>query len=329
MKPAILVLSHPNNPQKEHILKDFGNFIAQYNIPHYLVTNYPAEKATQKEFVGSYFHNFNPPGPFLGNIWKIFNSLKVQHVQIIPNWGYSGTHLLLQGFKILKGLGHTHIIFLSYDIESNFPKVKEFIDFSLSSFKSSKKGVFAEYPEALTTIKGIPQYENTIDTIQCACEIDFFIDIFEEGLKEYGYDCPLYQEKPGYLIEHFWEYLLRPYKEDINIIPRNKALKGIYHSASSFKLDNGVPYYAGYNSLKNKIWVIIESSNLLDINLKTQDLIEIPFTKTLLDNLILLEFDLKFGDECFISYLENNLKHKVHLFTYTPEWVQRFYFRYI
>lgn len=329
MKPAILVLSHPNTPQKEHILKDFGNFIAQYDIPHYLVTNYPAEKATQKEFVGSYFHNYNPTGPFLGSIWRIFNSLKVQHVQTIPNWGYSGTHLLLQGFKILKGLGYTHIIFLSYDVEPNFLKIKEFIDFSLSSFNSSKKGIFAEYPEALTAINGIPQYENTIDTIQCACEIDFFIEIFETGLKNYGYNCPLYQEKPGYLIEHFWEYLLRSYKKDINIIPRNKALRGVYHSASSFKLNNEIPYYIGYNSLKDKIWIIIESTKLLNIKLETQNFISIPFTETLFDSSLLLEFNLKFGDECYISYINNNLEHKINLFTYTSEWTKMFYFNQI
>jgi hypothetical protein len=34
MKPAILVISHPNTPEKEYILKDFGNFISQYKIPH-------------------------------------------------------------------------------------------------------------------------------------------------------------------------------------------------------------------------------------------------------------------------------------------------------
>ena len=48
MKPAILVTSHPNIPKKESILKDFGNFISQYKIDHYLFTNYPTSKESQK-----------------------------------------------------------------------------------------------------------------------------------------------------------------------------------------------------------------------------------------------------------------------------------------
>lgn len=327
MKPAIIVLSHPNNFQKEYLLKDFGNFISQYNIPHYLFTNYPIEKNIQQEFVGAYYHNFNPTGPFVGTIWKNFLDLKLQHNQIIPNWCFSGTHLLLHGFKHLKGLGYTHAIFLAYDIEPDFNKVKEFIKFSLHSFESSKKGVFAEYPEALTSKNGIPQYENIIDTIQCACEVNFFIDIFEQGLQEYGYNCPLYQENPGYLCEHFWEYVLRPYKNDINIIPRDKALRGIYSSANSTKLNGTIPYYVGYDSSTNNVKFIIESLEVLDIELTTQNYNLIPFTKNIVDNFILLELDLKLGDECNISYIYNNIKHTINLFNYTEEWIKKFYFK--
>ena len=61
MNPAILVLSHPNNEERETIVKEFGNFIKQFNFPTYLFTNFPTSKPTEFEYDGSFFHNYNPP----------------------------------------------------------------------------------------------------------------------------------------------------------------------------------------------------------------------------------------------------------------------------
>lgn len=263
MNPAILVLSHPNNDEREVIVKDFGNFIKQFNFPTYLFTNFPTSKPTEFEYDGSFFHNYNPQISS-GNTWYVWNVIpqtNLKHIKNIPNWSYSGTHCAHLGFKFLKMMGYTHIFFFGYDSEMDYSKIKKYVDFSLESFKQGKTGIFQEYPN-LNEHKGIC-------TTTFACEVDFFINIFGELLNQYGPQHPIIKENPQYLLEHLFEWTLRPYKDNINIIPLADAIKDTYKSADNKPLPDGSKYFIGYYKALEK--VLITTSSLTPEKIKIKD----------------------------------------------------------
>lgn len=299
MKPAILVTSHPNTLEKERILKDFGNFISQYNIPHYLATNYPSSKESQLEFTQTYFINHNPPGISSGVVWKDFPQVNLKYKKIIPNWCYSGTYLILEGVKLLKHLGYTHVIFLMYDLEPSFPKIQEFINFSLEKLKD-KKGVFVTDPA--------PDWGEVLTTTQFACDINFFIDIFETELTSYYYS--------GGLCEVFWYQVLSKYLNDIIILPKEHWIKSTYDSGAVPQTPQGEKYHVG--SYYENIILIIETNNLNLIITNSQS--EVISYNVIYNspNQICIEFPQ--------VNLESYYINEHYLFTNTDEWRSYNYF---
>ena len=243
MKPAILVISHPNTPEKEYILRDFGNFISQYKIDHYLFSNFPAHKDTQKEFTGCYYTSNNPEGPFKGTIWREFTNPKIIHYKTINNWCFSGTSCLLEGAKILKALGYTHFIHFCYDCEPDFNKVKNIINNSLSYFKDYK-GIFYNYSK-----KG-KEFENSLSTTQCACEIEFFIKVFDSALNNYS-------KAERSLCESFWFDTIKKYPQETLILPDYLELTGIVDSGKPNQINN-INYWLGYSPEKDQIILSLE-----------------------------------------------------------------------
>ena len=247
MKPAILVISHPNTSEKDYILKDFGNFISQYKIDHYLITNYPANKETQLEFKASHYTSYNPEGKIGGVVWHEIDELK--HNKRIPNWCYAVMNLYLKGFKLLKEMGYTHVYAFTYDVEPSFPKILDYIQTCNNNFKLGKKAIFTKYPEPLLWTDKNNLDRNAIDTIHLASEVDFFINTFEKGCFHYINDN--FQDNPDRsLCENYWFHMLENYKSDIEILPIEKALKGIFNSALPTTIE-GVKYFIGY--YQNKI----------------------------------------------------------------------------
>jgi hypothetical protein len=263
MKPAVLVLSHPNNNEREVIVKDFGSFIKQFNFPAYLFTNFPTSKLTEFEYNGSFFHNYNPQISSGTNwhVWNLIPHTHLKHIKHISNWSYSGTHCAHLGFKFLKMMGYTHVFFFGYDSEMDYPKMKKYIDFSLNLFNQGKTGIFQEYPN-LNGHEGIC-------TTTFACEVDFFINTFSELLNQYGPHHPIIKENPQYLLEHLFEWTLRPYKDNINIIPLADAIKDTYKSADNKPLPDGSKYFIGYYKALEK--VLITTSSLTPEKIKIKD----------------------------------------------------------
>lgn len=317
MKPAILVISHPNKPEIDYMVRDFGNFVSQYNIDHYLFTNYPANKKSQLEYKGAYFYNYNPKGSLGGRVWHQINGYI--HVRKINNWCFSVMNLYLKGFKTLKGMGYTHVIGFIYDIEPSYPKVADFIKTCFANFKQGKKATFVQYPKALESKNGQPVFENTIDTAHFASEIDFFINVFEQGIKEYN-NSLLQNEKQNFVCEHFWEYLLRPHTTVVDIIPRSKALLDTYQSDTEPYLKNKNKVLFGYNRVKDCLSVSIlphqDLYNFYSNNIKIKHNYENG----------VYSFNLKLGDECYISYIHNKKEVKEYLFTYNKELNSQYFF---
>lgn len=300
MKPAILVVSHPNTPEKERILKDFGNFISQYGIDHYLVTNYPANKETQSEFKGSYFTSYNPPGLFNGVVWREFSPYNIRHNVIIPNWCYSATHLQLEGIKLLKHLGYTHVIALMYDLEPSFDKIKSWIDLCLDHLQS-KKGIFVTDPA--------PDWGDVITTTQYACEVDLFINVFEKTLSDYF-------NTSSSLCEIFWYKALTPYFEDIIVLPKEYWIKSTYDSGATPQTPQGEKYYVG--SYYENIGLIIETNNLNLVITNSQSEIIPHIIIDNSPNQIYLEFTP--------VNLESYYVNGHYLFTNNDAWRSRNYF---
>lgn len=305
INPAILVTSHPNTDKKEQILKDFGNFISQYNIDNYLFTNFPATKETQLEFKESHFINFNPKGPWKGNVWTKYPQFDLQFNKEISNWCYSGTNLILQGIKYLKSLGYTHVIMLMYDVEPNFYKVKKFIKDSLESFKT-KKGVFYQYD---------PKIENSLSTSVFSSEINFFINIFTLSQQDY-----LNKNTPG-LCEPYWYDQLIPFKNDIDILPYKESLKTIYHSVEEDEsLIEGKKYNIGYFQHIDKTLLIIDD---LDFSFEILENSSYPisYKTSKKDNLTLIKFQSHLNNSYSIQCKNNlnflfydNLEFRKHLY---------------
>lgn len=307
MKPAILITSHPNTDQKEKILKDFGNFISQYKIDHYLVTNYPPKPDTQKEFKGSFFYNNNPPGPFQGKVWTSFPLINKKHYQIIPNWTYSFMLLLLNGAKHLKNLGYTHFIYFGYDSLPNWDIIKNYINNSLSILKT-KKATFTEYEL---------DWKDSLSSTNCASEIDFFIEVFENSLDLY------LKGKLPTLCEQYWYSSISPYLKQVQILPKSNAIPTIFDSASSnhkFKSGN---YYLGFNRSSKDILIITDNHDpkLLD---KNKNLIPYTFLSS---NLRSQYFSTKFN-AYKVKFIENEEYYVDNeiLFTNTPKWRNYNYF---
>lgn len=317
MNPAILVISHPNKPEIDYIIRDFGNFISQFKIDNYLFTNYPADKKSQLEYKGAYFYNYNPKGSLGGRVWYKIN--EYIHVRKINNWCFSVMNLYLKGFKTLKGMGYTHVIGFIYDIEPSYPKVADFIKTCFTNFEQGKKATFVQYPKALKSINGQPVFENTIDTAHFASEIDFFIDLFENGIKEYN-NSSLKKEKKNFVCEHFWEYLLRPHSDYVDIIPRNKALLDTYQSDTEPILKNKSKVFFGYNKVKDCLSVAtLPYNNQYNFYIKDTKL-EHSYENGIYD------INIKLGDECYISYIHDGEEVKEHLFTYNTEFESQYFF---
>lgn len=241
MNPAILITTHPNTNEKNDILINFGNFLQNYHIPSFVFSNYPTTINSQKLFTGSFFSNYNPDGPSQGLIWKQFNNFK--HHKLIPNWCYSFMHLILSGAKILKSLGYTHFIFLIYDSELNHEKIKNFIEYSIKKL-SEKKGIFVEYEAG---------WENSLSTTQCACNIDFFLNLFEPTLPDY------FAKKYSLLAEHYWYEVIYSDIKDIEILGRDSIIKTIYNSGDCSKVNN-IPYFLGYLDFQDKFLLKLNTS---------------------------------------------------------------------
>jgi hypothetical protein len=317
MNPAILVLSHPNSEEKERIVKDFGNFIKQFNLPTYLFTNFPTNKSSELEYDGSFFHNYNPEIYSGANwhVWNLISKTNLKHIKNIPNWGYSATHLSHLGFKFLKMMGYTHVLFFGYDSEMDYSKINKYINFSLKSFKQGKIGIFQEYPN-LNEHKGIC-------TTTFACDVNFYIDVFGKMLEDYGPNHPIMQENNQYLLEHLFEWTLRSYKENINIIPLAESIKDTYKSANTRPAPDNSKYFLGYFKNSNKVLftteslnperftIVNESGEILDLELVTGSLPTKIFQFTPKLNSI---FNLKFDNQ------------SIDIILYNDDWKNNVYF---
>lgn len=316
MKPAILVTSHPNNDKKEYILKDFGNFISQYGIDHYLFSNYPANKETQLEFKEAHFLNYNPPGPALGTwiVYAYYPELMLRHNTKISNWCYSGTHLILKGIEYLKSLGYTHVYVFIYDTSPNFPKLLNFIEKSDKLFIEGKKGVFFDYDKR--TAKNEQHYTGVFNNI-FSCEVNFFIELFTKGLQEYGPNSPFQKTHPNYLCENYWEYLLKQHSDVVEILPNSEAIRGVYESSSSPTLPTGEKCLSGAWG-DNKVRISIESKldNIIILNSKGEDV----SYKLVYQNskMTLLEIEPILTES---YYMQGQL-----LFTYNKQWADNNWF---
>lgn len=311
IKPAICVVSHPNSPEKDYILRDFGNFLLQYQLPTYLFSNYPINDITQKEFKGCYYTSNNPEGPFKGLIYKEFIDSKKTHYRVINNWCFSGTSCLLEGVKILKALGYTHFIFFSYDCEPNFDKVKNLIDNSLFYFKNYK-GIFYNYKVE------DKEFINSLSTTQCACEIDFFIKVFDPALISYS-------KTERSLCEPFWFDVLKNYSQETLVLPSFLELKGIVNSGKNNQINN-VNFWLGYSTEKDLTILSLQFPFLNNMKLYKEE-IEIDFEEIQYsNNLKVIYFKSEPFTKYYISY---NNTSKQFLFEDVPHWRSHNYYKYI
>jgi hypothetical protein len=239
VKPAILVTSHPNIPEKEYILKDFGRFISQYGIDHYLFSNYPANKDTQKEFKEAHYINYNPKDPnthLSWSVWASFSQIELKHNHFIDNWCFSGTYLMLKGLEYLKFLGYTHVYTFIYDTKPDYNEILNFIDLSNQNFNENQKAVFYEYP----LNKGL--YNHIYSG-----ELEFLVKIFKEIVENYNPQNPIFNKGP--LCENYWEYITRPYQNLIKILPKDQIIDSIYKSSQFSKFPNDIEFWVGrYNN---------------------------------------------------------------------------------
>jgi hypothetical protein len=301
MKPAILVTSHPNTEEKEYILRDFGNFISQYGIDHFLFTNFPANKSSQLEFKGYYFTTNNPKDPIPNVQWRAwvkFPEVKLMHNHFIHNWCFSGTNLMLEGLKYLKSLGYTHVYTFIYDTEPSFEKIKNFINLSNQTFTKGKKAIFYEYPLLDGHIKGL---HNNI----YSGELDFLVKIFEEMVQNYNPQNPYFNTNPS--CENCWEYMTRPYQDLIEFLPNEQVIKSVYDSADFKKFPDGKEFWVGRYKGKT---LFVTRKPLSNIKIFNSTQTEIEF-KILFQqhNLIVIEFDSTLGEFYYIDnflFLQDN-----------------------
>jgi hypothetical protein len=310
MKVAICVVSHPNDLNKNYILKDLGNFLNQFNYPTFLFTNYPSTQEAQHEFTASFFTNNNPEGPFKGSIWKHFPALEAYYYKTINNWCFSGTNCLLEGIKILKALDYTHFIFFSYDTETNFEKVKNIIDLSLNYF-NTYKGIFYEYSKNLTDLV------NLLSTTQCACEVDFFIDIFSKALQNYN-------NKERSLCEPFWFDALSNNLSEVIILPKELELRTFIDSGK-INLLNESNYWLGYSPQKDQTILTYQFPFIDNLKIYKED-IEISYIEETYGGVFkVICFTSDPFSKYYISY-EN--KPKEFLFEDIPSWRSHNYYKF-
>lgn len=318
MKEAILLIGRPTTQEQENIIKDMGNFFSQFGIDVHLMTNYPAAKQTEKEFTGSYYLDYNPRGG-TGFVWKVFN--KYTHVRIIPNWCLAVSNLYLNGMKILKALNYTHVYAFNYDIEPNFPKIKDYITKCQSEISNGKLAIFTQYPTALQTIDSIPQYdEKTIDNEHFAGNLDFLISIFNNICGNYfDNHKKVSEENIHAACEHHWEFSLRNYKNKVTILPREEALQGLFSVDEEDILVNGDIVHYGYNIITSQAMVYLPVTYPVKF---FNDNREIPFTQ---DNGYFI-LDINKGEECWISYYINEKEYTLRLFIYNENFKENYYF---
>ena len=300
MKPAILVTSHPNNEKKEQMVREFGNFISQYDIDHYLFTNYPASKLTQQEYKEAHFVNFNPKDP-CGNQWRTwmaFGQTKLKHHHLIENWCLSGTHLMLKGLKYLQSLGYTHVYTFIYDTNPIFSEIKNFIELSNQAIFKDKKAVFYEYPELEVKIESQITKRKGLHNHIYSGEINFLIKIFQESTDNYSPSNPFLQQN-SVSCESYWRHSFKPYEDKILYLPDSQVIKSIYESAAFSKLPSGHTFVIGrYNdkTLFTTLTGIFEFSlldsegNKVKYNIIYQD-----------NNLTAFEFDSVIGKSYYIN----------------------------
>jgi hypothetical protein len=289
MKPAILITSHPNIPEKEYILKDFGRFISQYGIDHYLFSNYPANKDTQKEFKETHYINYNPKDPnthLSWSAWASFPQIGLKHNHFIDNWCFSGTSLMLKGLKYLKFLGYTHVYTFIYDTAPNYSEIKSFIDLSNQTFNEGKKAIFYEY-----------HLNNGLYNHIYSGELEFLVKLFTEIVENYNSKNLIFNEKP--LCENYWEYMTRPYQDLIKFLPKEQIIDSIYKSSQFNKFPNGIDFWVGRHNNKTLFCTrqYLPDFSLLDSN---NNLIEYTFIHRD-QNLTSFEFDSVIGESYILD----------------------------
>ncbi len=289
MKPAILVTSHPNIPEKEYILKDFGKFISQYGINHYLFTNYPADKDTQKEFKEAHYIDYNPKDPnthLSWFTWATFPQIGLKHNHFIDNWCFSGTSLMLKGLEYLKFLGYTHVYTFIYDTEPNYDKIANFINLSNQSFNEGKKAIFYEYH----------LNEGLCNHIYSG-ELEFLVKVFKDLVESYNPQNPLFNQ--GLLCESYWEHMIQSYQDLIKFVPKEQVIDSIHHSSQSNELPNNINFWIGrYN---NKT-LFCARQYLSDFLLLDSNNNSIEYTLIYRDsNLTSFEFDSIIGESYFLD----------------------------
>lgn len=289
MKPAILVTSHPNTPEKEYILKDFGRFISQYKIDHYLFSNFPANKDTQKEFKEAHYTSYNPKDPntpLLWSIWASFPQIGLNHNHFVDNWCFSGTNLMLKGLEYLKFLGYTHVYTFIYDTKPNYNEILNFINLSNQTFNGEQKAVFYEYP----LNKGL--YNHIYSG-----ELEFLVKLFKEIVENYNFQNPIFSKRP--LCENYWEYITRPYQNLIKILPKEQIINSVYGSFKLNQFPNGNAFWVGRHNNKT---LFCTRQYLSDFNLLDSNNNKIEYNFIYRDqNLTSFEFDSIIGESYILD----------------------------
>jgi hypothetical protein len=289
MKPAILVTSHPNIPKKESILKDFGNFISQYKIDHYLFTNYPTSKESQKEFKETHYINYNPKDPnthLSWSAWASFPQIELTHHHFINNWCFSGTSLMLKGLEYLKFLGYTHVYTFIYDTEPNYSKIESFINLSNQTFNEGEKAVFYKY-----------HLNEGICNHIYSGELEFLIKFFKDLVENYNPQNPIFSK--GLLCENYWEYMTQPYQNLIKFLPKEQVIDSIYQSSEFSKFSNGSEFWVGRHKDKT---LFCTRQYLSDFNLLDSNNNKIEYNFIYRDqNLTSFEFDSIIGESYILD----------------------------
>ena len=89
-------------------------------------------------------------------------------------------------------------------------------------------------------------------------------------LEDYGPEHPIIEENKHYLLEHLYKWTLRPYKENINIIPLTESIKDTYKSADNRPFPDGSTYFIGYYEPLKKILIITSSTTPEKIQVKNE-----------------------------------------------------------
>lgn len=318
MKEAVLVIGRPTDDKQENLIKEFGQHLSQFGMDVHLMTNYPASKTTQKEFKGAHFYDHNPKGD-MGLLWT--RTPKYTHIEVLPNWCLAVTSLYYNGLKILKSLGYTHVYAFNYDITPD-SKLKEFIKYSQNSLLKGKMGVFSQYPFSLKTENWLPVFEdNVIDNEHFAGNLDFLIPIFADITSKYFDQDKLKEETPHAVCEHVWEYNLRDYTHLIEILPREKALKGTQSVIKDDVVEGSKVMY-GYNHVNGKITVHFDPTLPFMVSFFNKEG-SVPFVY----EDIHYEVDLEFGKELNISYTINGKTYNRYLFKYDNDFKETYFFK--